>query len=73
MVKLFRKIKHIVLGWYYKLKGINYELMKTRMEICSKCEYKIQLTKNIEICAKCGCILSAKSRIEEESCLLKKW
>ena len=73
MIKLFNKIKHIVLGWYYSLKGINYELLKTRMEICDKCEYKIELTKSISICAKCGCILKYKSRIKDESCLLKKW
>jgi hypothetical protein len=73
MIKLFKKIKHIILGWYYNFKGINYELLKTRMEICNKCEYKIRLTKNVEICDKCGCILSAKTRVKDEYCLLKKW
>ena len=24
------------------------------MEICNKCKYKIRLTKNVEICDKCG-------------------
>lgn len=42
------------------------------MEICNKCEYKIRLTKNVEICDKCGCVLSAKTRVKGEYCLLKK-
>ena len=70
---IFKKLKNIILGWYYKYKGINYELMKTRMEICNTCEYKIRLTKNVEICDRCGCVLSAKTRVIKESCLLKKW
>ena len=42
------------------------------MEICNNCEYKIRLTKHVEICDKCGCVLSAKTRIKDEYCLLKK-
>lgn len=73
MIKLFTKIKHIVLGFWYNLQGINYELMEKRMLICNKCEYKIKLTKNVDICEKCGCVLRYKARIKDEGCLLKKW
>lgn len=73
MVKLFKKIKHIIFGWWYNFIGINYELMNNRMKICNKCEYKIHLTKHIEVCSLCGCYLKAKTRIKDEYCLLKKW
>ena len=73
MKKLFIKLKHIFLGNLYNLIGINYKLMNSRLEICSKCNEKANLTKNVEICSECGCILKAKARIEEESCYLGKW
>lgn len=73
MVKFFTKIKHIILGFWYNLQGVNYELMEKRMSICNECEYKIKLTKNVDICAKCGCVLRYKTRIKDEGCLLKKW
>ena len=42
------------------------------LEMLNKCEYKTRLTKNVEICDKCGCVLSAKTRVKDEYCLLKK-
>lgn len=70
---MIKKIRNIILGWYYDFKGINYELMKNRMEICDKCDSKIRLTKTITVCAECGCPLKKKLRVKEESCLLGKW
>ena len=73
MINLFKKIKHIILGLWYNLQGINYDLLEKRMSICNKCEYKLELTKDVDICEKCGCVLRFKTRIKDESCLLKKW
>ena len=73
MKRLFKKLKHIFLGNLYNLIGVNYELMNTRLEICKKCDKKVNLTKNVEVCSICGCVLNAKSRIEEESCVIGKW
>ena len=73
MVKLFIKIKHIVLGWWYHIRGYNYELMNTRMSICNQCDMKIKLTKDVSICASCGCVLQAKNRVVKERCPQNKW
>ena len=73
MKKLFIKLKHIILGNLYNLIGVNYELMIKRLEICNKCDKKINLSQNVAICDECGCFLKAKSRIKDESCYLGKW
>ena len=73
MKKVLNKIKYILLGNWYNLRGINYELMKKRMDICNTCDKKVHLTKNVSLCSECGCILKAKTRIKDEDCLLGKW
>ena len=34
---MIKKIKHILKGWYYRLRGINLELMEQRMDQCKNC------------------------------------
>lgn len=70
---MWKKIKHIIKGWYYSLRGFNYELMEQRMEQCKNCSEILYLTKNVTECNICGCFLDAKTRVEEEKCPLKKW
>lgn len=70
---MWKKIKHIIKGWYYSLRGFNYELAEQRMEQCKKCSEILYLTKNVTECNICGCFLDAKTRVEEEKCPLKKW
>lgn len=67
------KLKNILIGWYNKFFNKNKTLFKQRMEICNMCQDKIRLTKNEYMCKYCGCILSAKTRVLEESCDLNKW
>lgn len=69
----FRKVINIFTGWYRKFFKKDSELSKTRLEICSKCEHNIRLTKNVHICGLCGCELVAKSLVESEKCLNDKW
>lgn len=66
-------IKHIIVGWYNKLFKRNNELYRTRMLICEPCEFRKKITKKESICSQCGCVLSAKLRVNEEHCVLNKW
>ena len=70
---MINKIKNIIKGWYYKLTGINFELLEQRMKQCKECSEILYITKNTAICKNCGCELSAKTRVESEICPLKKW
>lgn len=65
-------IKNIIKGWYYKLFDKESYLAQKRMEICSKCEYRIKIL-NEDICDLCGCVLDAKCRVKEEKCYNNKW
>ena len=71
--KMVKKIKHIIKGWYYKLRGFNFELMEQRMEQCRECSEILYLTKNITQCNSCGCFLDAKTRVEDERCPNGLW
>lgn len=46
------------------------ELGKTRFEICKSCPELIKVTK---ICKKCGCFMTAKTKIQGAVCPLGKW
>jgi rRNA maturation endonuclease Nob1 len=70
---MVKKIENIIKGWYYKFRGINFELMDQRMKQCRECSEILYLTKNVTECNVCGCILSAKARVEDEKCPLNKW
>ena len=43
---------------------------ETRMDICSKCPELIQLTKQ---CKQCGCMMTAKTKLQLATCPLGKW
>lgn len=70
---MFEKIKHIIKGWYYRFRGINYELMLERMKHCDKCTEVIYLTKLEKVCSQCWCPLKSKLVVEKEECPLGKW
>jgi hypothetical protein len=46
------------------------ELQSTRMSICKTCPELIKLTNQ---CKKCGCIMTAKTRLEAAKCPIGKW
>jgi hypothetical protein len=70
---VFKKIKNIILGWYFYLFGINFEKSQERLVICNVCEFKEQITKKHSICSKCGCYILAKTRVQDEQCPEQKW
>ena len=46
------------------------EEAERRYDICQACPELIQLTKT---CKKCGCFMSAKTKLEKASCPIGKW
>ena len=40
-----------------------------RKNICNSCEYKTKLNR----CSLCGCFLSLKQRVDNQSCPILKW
>lgn len=70
---MIEKIKHIIIGWWYRLLGLNLELFEQRMEQCKECSEILYLSKNEAICKDCGCFLKAKLVLEDEECPLGKW
>lgn len=49
---------------------LSAELSEKRMKICRECEF---YRKYINQCAKCGCVLFAKTRFSQSSCPIGKW
>jgi hypothetical protein len=49
---------------------VSEEISNKRFSICVECPELIQLTKT---CKKCGCFMSAKTKIEKAQCPLNKW
>lgn len=46
------------------------EVAEERLAICISCPELIQLTKN---CKKCGCFMTAKTKMSKASCPIGKW
>lgn len=66
-------IKNIIIGWWNKLFKKNNDIYSERIKICNECPSQIFITKKESICKECGCLLSAKCRVKDEFCDLKKW
>lgn len=67
-----KKIKNIIVGWYRKIFNKNNDLAQKRLSVCKVCPYKITICKQ-DICNLCGCVLSAKTRVEDEQCYDNRW
>lgn len=67
-MSLWQMIKHIILGFLYKIMNKNILIRDKRMEICNKCNNKDEIFCNV-----CGCLLDAKTRVYKEKCPLNKW
>lgn len=63
---------NIIKGWYYKIFKKKQDLANIRLNICNKCEYKLD-TYLGNICSRCGCVLDAKTRVDNEICDMNKW
>lgn len=46
------------------------EVANTRMSICNGCPELIKITSQ---CKKCGCFMSAKTKLESAKCPVGKW
>ena len=71
--KMVKKLFNIIKGWWYRLFNTNEQLAKKRIAICKKCHSRVHIDMIGDICDECGCVLAAKSRVEDEQCELNKW
>jgi hypothetical protein len=53
-----------------KTKKSSEELATVRMGLCNTCPELIKLTKQ---CKKCGCFMSAKTKLQSATCPIGKW
>ncbi len=52
------------------------QIIEERRKICRACPHAVPCVANVGKrckCAKCGCLLRAKTAVMEESCPLQKW
>lgn len=74
MIKIFNKIKNIVIGNWRRFSGNQLtEEGQRRFNICMECDHKIQIAKTEYICKECGCPIKSKCQVLDEKCLLNKW
>ena len=73
IMKFFKKIKNIILGWYFYFRGINYEVTQERLSVCNACEFSKKISKKHSICSSCGCFIQMKIRVADERCPMYKW
>lgn len=72
MVRILKKIINILKGWFRKIFGLNQTLADVRLKICNQCPHKVNTSLGY-VCDECGCIIDAKTRVEDEHCDLDKW
>lgn len=70
--KWINKIRNIIIGWTFKLFGLEDNLYNRRWVFCETCPKKVKTSLG-EACGECGCILDAKLRVEDEHCDLGRW
>ena len=71
--KMVKKLINIIKGWYFKLFNKHEKLANNRIAVCKKCDSIWHIDTLGDICAECGCVLSAKARVKDEKCELNKW
>lgn len=52
------------------MERVSDEQQLQRLEICRGCEHLIKLTTQ---CKKCGCFMTAKTKLASASCPIGKW
>ena len=67
MRRSLRFFKAIV-KWALSGFKVDRKLARERISICNICEYNAR-----GICALCGCVLKAKTKLKTESCPIDKW
>ena len=67
-----KKIWRVIKGWFYKIFKKKQDIAGPRLAICNVCEHNVETSLG-NACSQCGCILDAKTRVEDEHCDLDKW
>ena len=71
-VNTIKKIINIIKGWYFKIFKKKQDIAKKRLTICNKCDNKVKSALG-DVCSQCGCVLDAKTRVQDEQCEMNKW
>ena len=72
MVRIFKKIRNIIIGTYRNIFNKNQDLAIQRLKYCNKCSHRMMFMGQY-ICDQCGCIIESKVRVEDEHCMIDKW
>lgn len=67
-----KKVWNIIKGWFFKIFKKKQDLASERLTICNTCIHRVETSLGYA-CEQCGCILDAKTRVEDEHCDLDKW
>lgn len=68
ILRNFKKLRSIALGWYRFLFGKRSEMANTRILICLECR-----ERKGYFCGVCWCELHAKTEVQDEECPKKYW
>ena len=71
-MNLFTKLYNIIVGNWRNLTGYTSDETKRRRQICKSCEHNMKFGCT-RVCDCCGCIISSKTAVESEKCLMNKW
>ena len=63
--KMVKELINIIKGWYFRIFNKHEQLAKKRIAICMKCNSRAHIDIIGDICDECGCVLSAKARVED--------
>lgn len=72
MAGIIKKIPAIVKGNIKNALHMESELSKERMMLCDNCEKERRIVL-FKVCSVCGCVLKAKTKVDDEQCPLGKW
>lgn len=68
MERIIRKVRNIILAWWFVAIFFDPPYAKSRRKICNQCP-----SKKWGVCTECGCPIVSKPRIKDEECPLGKW
>lgn len=49
------------------------EVQQQRLARCASCPQRTEVAAGIALCARCGCVLAAKTRFQQATCPLNHW
>ena len=70
---IFTKPIAILKSIYFNIFDKHEDLAKLRLEICNRCDQRVNMKFIGDVCGECGCILENKTRMRDEHCDLCKW